>query len=94
MTIYAPTASFLHGALSMACLVAGVLFLTYWRNSRDRLFVFFAAAFWALGLNWAVLGLINPLLEHRHWVHALRLLAFALIAFAIIDKNRTRPRGY
>lgn len=90
MTTFVPTVTFLHGALAMASLVAGVLFLTYWRNSGDRLFVFFAAAFWLLGLNWAVLGMLSPVLEHRHWVHTLRLLAFLLIGFAIVDKNRKR----
>ena len=81
---------FLHGALSMACLIAGVLFLTYWRDSRDRLFVFFACAFWVLGVDWTLLGLLAPLPEDRHWLYALRLVAFALIGLGILDKNRRR----
>lgn len=85
-----PVVVFLHGAASMACMVAGVLFLAYWRDSGDRLFVFFAAAFWVFGLNWTVVGTFAPVTEHRHWIHALRLVAFALIAFGIVDKNR-RP---
>jgi uncharacterized membrane protein len=50
--------------------------------------VFFALAFWVLGLNWTLLGIFAPLPEHRHWLHALRLVAFALIGFGIVDKNR------
>ena len=82
------TVVFRHGALSMACVVAGVLFLSYWRDTRDRLFLFFAAAFWFLGLNWGALGMLAPVVEHRHWLHALRLVAFALIGFGIVEKNR------
>jgi hypothetical protein len=85
-----PLVVFLQGAASMACMVAGVLFLTYWRDSGDRLFVFFAAAFWVFGLNWTVVGMLAPIAEHRHWIHAVRLVAFALIVFGIVDKNR-RP---
>ena len=36
------------GALAMACWVAGLFFLRFWRLSRDRLFVFFVLAFWLL----------------------------------------------
>jgi hypothetical protein len=80
--------TFIYGAVSMACLVAALLFLTYRRDSGDRLFAYFATAFFVLGMNWAVLGTFSPGVEHRHWVYALRLLAFLLIAFGIIDKNR------
>jgi hypothetical protein len=82
------TVVFLDGAVAMACLIAGVLFLSYWRDSGDRLFVLFAAAFWLFGLNWAALGLLAPVIEQRHWLHTVRLVAFVLIAFAVIDKNR------
>jgi hypothetical protein len=72
----------------MACVVAGVLFLTYWRDSGDRLFVFFALAFWVFGLTWVALGTVAPVVEHRHWIYALRLVAFAFIVLGIVDKNR------
>jgi hypothetical protein len=84
--------AFIHGAVSMACLVAALLFLTYRRDSGDRLFAYFAAAFFVLGVNWATLGMFQPGVEHRHWVYALRLLAFLLIAIGIIDKNRRGKR--
>jgi hypothetical protein len=88
MTAADPLVLFLHGAVSMASAVAGVLFLAYWRDSRDRLFVFFALAFWALGINWISVAAIAPAAEHRHWFHAIRLVAFALILLGIADKNR------
>ena len=81
---------FLHGAVAMASAIAGVLFLTYWRDSRDRLFVFFALAFWILAINWTSVAAIAPSAEQRHWFHAIRLVAFACIIIGIIDKNRRR----
>ena len=86
-------ASFLNGANAMASVIAGVVFLTYWRDSRDRLFVFFAAAFWVLAFQWALVAAIDPADEHRHLFYLPRLLAFALIAMGIVDKNRTVGSG-
>jgi len=82
---------FLWGAMAMASWVAGLMFLRYWKVTRDRFFVMFALAFWTLGLTWAGLGVASPPNETRHWFYALRLVAFLLIICAIIDKNR-RPR--
>jgi hypothetical protein len=82
------TLAFLNGAVAMASIVAGVVFLTYWRDSRDRLFVYFAIAFWVLALNWILVALIAPAAEQRHWFYVLRLVAFVLIAVGIADKNR------
>jgi hypothetical protein len=87
-----PLTMFLQGAASMAATIAGVLFLTYWRDSRDRLFLFFALAFWMLGINWILVAAIAPSAEHRHWFHAIRLVAFAFIIMGILDKNRRRER--
>lgn len=83
---------FLQGAVAMACLVAGVLFLAYWRDSGDRLFVFFAIAFWVLALNYVSVAAVAPTAETRHWFYAVRLIAFVLILVGIADKNR-RSRG-
>ena len=83
-----PAATFLSGALTMACSVAALLFLRYWRLSRDRLLIYFAAAFAALAMNWLLLGLIDPGEETRHYAYFARLLGFALILAGIFDKNR------
>ncbi len=80
--------AFLWGALAMASSTVGLYFLRFWRESRDRFFLLFAAAFWALALNWAGLGLLPYDRETRHYVYFLRLFAFVLILVAIADKNR------
>jgi hypothetical protein len=79
---------FLQGAVAMGCAVAGLFFLRFWRDSRDRLFRWFALAFWVLALSYALLGLIAFATEWRVYVFVLRLLAFSLILFGIYEKNR------
>ncbi len=80
---------FILGMVVTACGVAGLFFLRFWRRTRDRLFAMFAAAFWILGLNWLLLAFTEPEAETRRvLLYAVRLIAFALILIAIIDKNR------
>ena len=80
----------LMGALSMGFLVAGLFFLRFWRETRDRLFGFFALSFFVLGANRAALGLTDEVGDRGDYHYWIRLLAFLLILLAIIDKNRTR----
>jgi hypothetical protein len=77
----------LQGALVMASFVVGLFFLRFWRETRDRLFLMFALAFWVLAANWLGLGLTEEA-ETRTFFYVLRLIAFALIIIAIVDKNR------
>lgn len=83
----------IEGACAMACWVIGLFFLRYWRTGRDRLFLFFVAAFWAFALNWLGLALLQPTDDTRHWFYAVRLAAFVLIIAGIIDKNRRGEPG-
>jgi hypothetical protein len=83
-----PLVQTMHGALVMGTLVVGLFFLRYWRATGDRLFVMFALAFWALGINWLGLALLATTHEARVAFYLLRLLAFVLILAAIVDKNR------
>jgi hypothetical protein len=78
----------LNGALSAGFLVAAVHFIRFWCQSRDRLFVYFAAAFVLLGLNAFALGLSTPQGDLRVVIYGLRLGAFVVILYAIYDKNR------
>lgn len=79
------------GAIVAGYLVAGLFFLRYWRQSRDRLFVIFALAFWLLAAQRLALALTTQYFEDVTWLYGVRLLAFVLILLAIIDKNRARP---
>ena len=80
--------AFLGGVLAAGYLVAALFFLRFWRLSRDRLFAIFAAAFLLLAIQRVLLVLDFALVEDATWYYVLRLVAFLLILFAIVDKNR------
>lgn len=79
---------FLQGVSATGAWIGGLLFLRFWRESRDPLFAFFGAAFWLLSLSWTLLALTSPTEEARPYVYALRLVAFVLIITAMVVKNR------
>jgi hypothetical protein len=79
-------------AVSATCAAsAGLFFYGFWQDTRDRLFLLFGWAFWLLALSWGLLALGDPADEARPYIYAIRLLAFALIIAATIDKNRHVP---
>jgi hypothetical protein len=80
--------SFLSGAITMGFLVAGLLFLRFWRRTREPLFASFAAAFWLLGLAQALLALTGIPDEERSWLYLVRLVAFAIILASVWRANR------
>lgn len=71
-------------------LIVGLFFMRFWRDSADRLFGFFGAAFWLLAISWTLLAMYSPTDEARPYIFAIRLLAFLLIIVAVLDKNRGR----
>lgn len=82
--------AFNSGVAAMACLVAGLFFLRFWRRTRDGLFLAFAAAFWLLAANGALPVLLHrPSYEHGE-IYLLRLAGFLAIILAIIGKNLKR----
>lgn len=84
------TVQFLWGAVSMACFVAGLFFFKFWKQSRERLFLAFGAAFWMLALNWVLLAMLSTQDENRGYFYVLRLAAFLLLIVGIVDRNRRR----
>jgi hypothetical protein len=83
---------FLWGGSAAAAAAAGLFFFRFWRETRDRLFLWFAVAFWLLATSWFLLSTMSPPAENRHYVYALRLAAFLLIIAGIVEKNRA-PRA-
>lgn len=79
---------FLSGAVVMGFSVASLLFLSYWRRTRQSLFLTFAASFTLLAVNYGWLAVTNIPVEDRSPLFLLRLLAFALIIVAIVQSNR------
>jgi hypothetical protein len=84
---------FLLGATTMATLVAGLVFLRFHRRTHDRLFLFFAAAFWLESASRILMWRINPLDENETVIYLIRLVSYGLILAAIVDKNLRRRRN-
>jgi hypothetical protein len=82
---------FLNGGSVVACLVITLAFFRFWLQTRDRLLGIFALAFLIFGVNRVILFALDENAEGRVYVYLFRLLAFALIIAAIVDKNRS-PR--
>lgn len=79
---------FLNGGFAIACLAIGLVFIKFWRVSRDRFFIYFAAAFWAFAFGAGLRTIFASSSEHGYIVFIPRLLAFLILLFAILDKNR------
>jgi hypothetical protein len=80
--------AFISGLITMGFLISGLFFVRFWARTRDLLFAAFAAAFWLLAANQALLALSDLPVEERSWMYLLRLAAFVIIILAIALKNR------
>ena len=87
-----PLTELIAGAIVFGYWVAGLFFIRFWQETRDRLFLIFGVAFWVLGLQRLMLAFGRQLSEDGTSLHLVRLGAFLLILGAILDKNRkTEP---
>jgi hypothetical protein len=80
----------LTGAVALASILVGLFFLRFWRNTRDRFFLYFSLSFWLQGLNRIAIGFQATENEDSAAVYLVRLAAYALILMAIWEKNRRR----
>jgi hypothetical protein len=80
----------LTGAIALASVLAGLFFLRFWRQTRDRFFLFFALSFWLEGLSRLAIGALAAS-EASPLFYVVRLVAYGLILLAIWQKNRPRP---
>ena len=88
MAIATGTGQLISGAIVMGYAVAGLFFLRFWRQTRDRLFLIFAISFWLLGAQRLALAVTAEPVESHNGLYLVRLFAFLLILLAIVDKNR------
>ncbi|PWF39451.1 hypothetical protein C7C56_027010 [Massilia glaciei] len=80
----------LSGAIAMGLIVVSLFFLRYWRSTRDRFFLYFAASFALEALTRVLLGIAAAKSEDAPLYYLIRLLAYGLILIAIYEKNRGR----
>lgn len=81
------------GAIAMASMVIALFFLRFWRSTKDRFFLYFALSFFIDGMDRLFLAPASPSTEDAADYYLVRLVAYSLILFAILDKNRPRNRG-
>ena len=90
-----PATIYLLGAMAMGCLVASLFFFRFFRDTSDRLFLWFGISFFVEGLNrsLAALQVLQP--DETPLYYGIRLLAYLLILWAIAEKmllpRRPRP---
>ena len=77
----------------MGYFVAAIFFLKFYKTTKDRLFGFFAAAFGILSCQRVALALTTKTVEDTVLIYVIRLIAFLIILFAIIDKNMQAKRS-
>lgn len=75
------------GAVAMACFVACLFFLSFWRKTKDRFFLFFSLSFFIEAIGRVILGSGHYTDETEPLIYLVRVIAFLLILFAIVDKN-------
>lgn len=83
--------AYLSGMLTAGFMACGLFFARFWWRSRDLLFLAFAAAFWLLALNTALVVVVTGSDENKSWFYLLRVAAYVLIAIAVIRKNSGDP---
>ncbi len=84
---------FLLGAISLSCLVAGLFFMQFWKQTQDRLFLLFGFSFLLEGINRAAIALSNNPREGEPLFYLVRLFSFCLILTAIVHKNTQQTKS-
>ena len=79
---------FLLGVIVTGALVASAFFLKFWRQTRDTLFLCFAAAFAIEGVNRIAFLFVAHPDEGNPIIYTVRLFSYLLILAAIVNKNR------
>jgi hypothetical protein len=83
---------FLSGMLAAGYAVIAGFFFRFWKQTRDRFFIFFSVAFVLLAIQRTMVIKEFALIEDKTWAYGLRLFAFLLILYAIVIKNRESAR--
>lgn len=79
---------FLLGVIVTASLAASAFFLKFWRQTHDKLFLGFSAAFAIEGINRAAFLFLEHPNEGNPLIYMIRLFSYLLILAAIVNKNR------
>ena len=81
-------APFVLGGIVMASAVVSLFFIRFYRETRDALFLYFAAAFAVEAVNRTLLAFQATPDEASPYLYVLRAFAYSLILIGIYRKNR------
>ena len=81
------------GMIAMGSLIIGLFFLRFWRNTKDRFFLYFALSFGIEGVHRIVTTMTFDEHEDSPLHYLVRLLAYGLILWAILEKNLPSRRA-
>lgn len=81
------------GAIALGSAVAGLFFLRFWNMTSDRLFLYFSLAFFLLALSRVLMAISAVLSDEHPVVYLIRLVAYGLIIFGIVQKNLKKPHS-
>ena len=89
--------SFWAGIATATFLASGLFFLKFWKASSDRFFLYFAMSCFFLGTERILLLWLLPSTEANYrppeaqaWVYLVRMAAYILILYAVIQRNRAK----
>jgi uncharacterized membrane protein HdeD (DUF308 family) len=80
------------GATVMASIAIALFFLRFWRDSGDRFFLYFALSFLIEGVHRLITTITLATHEDSALHYLVRLLAYGLILWAILEKNWPRSK--
>jgi hypothetical protein len=80
----------LTGAIAMASIIIALFFLRFWRDAGDRFFLYFALSFLIEGAHRLFSTYLLASSEDSPLHYLIRLLAYGLILWAILEKNWPR----
>ena len=76
------------GAIALGSAVAGLFFFRFWHMTGDRLFLYFSLAYFLEALGRLLIGLSAVSSDEHPVIYLIRVVAYGLIIFAIVNKNR------
>ncbi|MGE3756745.1 MAG: DUF5985 family protein [Pseudobdellovibrionaceae bacterium] len=78
------------GCVLMAALAIAFFFMRFWKTTKDRFFAILAVAFLLLAIERFLLLFASSLTgEQAPFIYTIRLVAFIIIIYGVIDKNRS-----
>ena len=82
--------SWMNGAISMGSFVVGLYFITFWRETRQRLFVYFAGGFMVLAVHRVIFAITSEDPVWEEFSLSLRLVGYLIILAGIVDRRMAR----